>query len=96
MNNAEGLIQLKMQTSLDGKVSSTLIHPLSYDNINNQTLVEAIPYTGRQHQIRVHLEAISHRIVGDPIYGLDEGFVDAFLKGNIDKSERIEITGHLG
>ncbi|MDQ7084654.1 MAG: pseudouridine synthase [Sulfurovum sp.] len=53
INNAEGLIQLKMQTSLDGKVSSTLIHPLSYDNINNQTLVEAIPYTGRQHQIRV-------------------------------------------
>lgn len=25
--------------------------------------------TGRTHQIRVHLEAIGHRVVGDPVYG---------------------------
>jgi 23S rRNA pseudouridine1911/1915/1917 synthase len=33
------------------------------------TLVEASPRTGRTHQIRVHLAAVGHPIVGDPLYG---------------------------
>ena len=32
-------------------------------------LVEAQPHTGRRHQIRVHLYALGHPIVGDPRYG---------------------------
>ncbi len=32
-------------------------------------LIEAQPLTGRTHQIRVHLAAIGHPIVGDPLYG---------------------------
>ncbi len=32
------------------------------------TLVEASPVTGRQHQIRVHLAAIGHPVVGDLLY----------------------------
>ncbi|MCF6245206.1 MAG: RluA family pseudouridine synthase [Sulfurovum sp.] len=90
---SEGLIKLKMQTSSEGKASSTLIRPLTYNEEKNQTLVEAIPYTGRQHQIRVHLDAIAHRIVGDPIYGLDEDFVDDFLNHNIAPKKRSEVTG---
>jgi tRNA pseudouridine32 synthase/23S rRNA pseudouridine746 synthase len=27
------------------------------------------PFTGRSHQLRVHLQAIGHPIVGDPLYG---------------------------
>ena len=90
---SDGRIKLKMQTSQDGKASSTRIRPLVYNKTTNQTLVEAIPYTGRQHQIRVHLDSIGHRIVGDPIYGLDESFVDDFLNDKIENSERIKITG---
>ncbi|CAA6821981.1 MAG: Putative ribosomal pseudouridine synthase, partial [uncultured Sulfurovum sp.] len=93
ITNSEGFINLKMQTSPNGKESTTLIRPISYDKVNNQTLVEAIPYTGRQHQIRVHLDAISHRIVGDPIYGLHEEFVDDFLNDKIENKERLKITG---
>jgi len=35
-------------------------------------LVEARPITGRTHQIRVHLAAAGHSIIGDPLYGPDE------------------------
>jgi len=97
ITNSEGLIKLKMQTAKsdndNAKASSTLIRPIAYDKAKNQTLVEAIPYTGRQHQIRVHLDAIGHRIVGDPIYGLDEHFVDDFLNDKIKNAERIKTTG---
>jgi len=93
ITQSNGLINLKMQTAEDGKESSTLIRPISYEQNKNQTLVEAIPYTGRQHQIRVHLDSISHRIVGDPIYGLDEKFTNAFLKNKIDEVERTKVTG---
>jgi 23S rRNA pseudouridine1911/1915/1917 synthase len=37
-----------------------------------RALVEAVPRTGRQHQIRVHLAALGHPILGDKLY-LDGG-----------------------
>ena len=36
---------------------------------DDYTLVEAMPETGRTHQIRVHFAAIGHPIFGDHIYG---------------------------
>ena len=33
------------------------------------TLAEVAIHTGRTHQIRVHLSAIGHPVVGDPLYG---------------------------
>jgi 23S rRNA pseudouridine1911/1915/1917 synthase len=32
------------------------------------SLIEAKPITGRTHQIRIHLAALGHPIVGDPLY----------------------------
>lgn len=36
---------------------------------NLVSLVRAHPVTGRTHQIRVHMKAISHPVVGDKLYG---------------------------
>jgi len=86
-------IGVKMETSDLGKDSFTSIKAISYDKEKNQTLVEATPLTGRQHQIRVHLDSIGHRIVGDPIYGINEEIADQYLLKKLEKTKRIEETG---
>ena len=39
------------------------------ERLDGATLLEAVPRTGRTHQIRVHLAAIGHPILGDRAYG---------------------------
>lgn len=39
------------------------------ERFSRYTLVECYLKTGRTHQIRVHMNYISHPVVGDPIYG---------------------------
>jgi 23S rRNA pseudouridine1911/1915/1917 synthase len=46
-------------------------------------LVEAMPETGRQHQIRVHLAAIGHPVVGDKLYRASERQFMAFCDGGL-------------
>ncbi len=48
---------------------------------NRAAWVELQPYTGRTHQLRVHMAAIGHPIVGDGKYGGP----DAFLTGGISR-----------
>ncbi len=48
---------------------------------NRAAWVELQPYTGRTHQLRVHMAAIGHPIVGDGKYGGQ----DAFLTGGISR-----------
>jgi RluA family pseudouridine synthase len=40
--------------------------------LEDKTVIEAHPLTGRTHQIRVHLAAAGHPIVGDALYGSAE------------------------
>jgi 23S rRNA pseudouridine1911/1915/1917 synthase len=76
-----------------GRESLTYIKPLKYYEEYNQTLVEAKPITGRQHQIRIHLHSIGHTIVGDPVYGVDEEIADKYLCKTLDEKIREDITG---
>ena len=67
-----------------GKQASTRYQVRKH--VDNYTLLEVSPLTGRTHQIRVHLAAIGYPVVGDPTYGiksahLDRQFVHAYCLG---------------
>lgn len=52
-----------------GKPSLTRYRLLDYDAGSDTSRVELEPVTGRSHQLRVHLLAVGHPIVGDELYG---------------------------
>lgn len=54
----------------NGKPSLTRWRALAYDAVQDLTRVELEPVSGRSHQLRVHLSALGHAIVGDPLYGV--------------------------
>jgi 23S rRNA pseudouridine1911/1915/1917 synthase len=43
---------------------------------NDAALVEIKPTTGRTHQIRVHMAAIGHPVIGDQLYGKKSSFIN--------------------
>lgn len=53
----------------NGKPSLTLFRLLSFDAASNTSHIELNPITGRTHQLRVHMAAIGHPILGDTLYG---------------------------
>ncbi len=89
----EGLaIGVRMKVCDEGKESITIIKPIKYDKNRDLTLVEAIPLTGRQHQIRVHLYSIGHTILGDPIYGIDDENAENYLNKTLSEEDRFKVT----
>lgn len=89
------LIGVRMTTCSkeEGKKSITYVKPLKYNESKDLTLVELTPITGRQHQIRVHLDSIGHRILGDPIYGIEDSIAEEYLNKTLDDKRRFEETG---
>ncbi len=55
-------------TSGHGQPALTLYTP--EEQLGGYTLVRVTLITGVRHQIRVHLAALGHAIVGDPLYGI--------------------------
>ena len=55
-----------------GKPSQTRWRVLGYDASGSNTRVELEPVTGRSHQLRVHLRALGHPILGDALYAPPE------------------------
>jgi 23S rRNA pseudouridine1911/1915/1917 synthase len=71
---AGGLVRVKMGVREDGLPSRTRWRAL--EHTGEHTLVECWPETGRQHQIRAHLDAIGHPLVGDKLYPDERIFAD--------------------
>ncbi|QQX81876.1 RNA pseudouridine synthase [Shewanella sp. KX20019] len=84
LKDAQGVIELSLaanktsppmqQVSDVGKVAIT--HYQTLELRANSTLLMLNPVTGRTHQLRVHMLAIGHAILGDDFYG-DKQVIDA-------------------
>jgi len=79
--------RLKMACGLEhGKPAKTMFKQLALSSDERSQLVACKLFTGRTHQIRVHLETINRHIIGDHIYGLSP---------KVEKSERILLHAYL-
>lgn len=72
-------VKWKMSVTKTGRSAETVVEPVKA--LKNATLLRIFPKTGRQHQIRVHLQHVGHSVVGDKLYGKsDKTFLD-YLEG---------------
>ncbi len=77
--------RLKMAEKESGKSAQTLFKKLLLSSDEKQELCACKLFTGRTHQIRVHLETFSRHIIGDHLYG---------IKSNSDKISRILLHAY--
>jgi 23S rRNA pseudouridine1911/1915/1917 synthase len=64
------------------------------EKFNGLSLLEIFPKTGRTHQIRVHLSALGHPLLGDPLYGKRSGLQDPVLKECSRRLNRQALHAH--
>lgn len=74
--------RLKMGIVPTGKTAKTTFVKLDLSKDEKYELIAAKLFTGRTHQIRVHLESMQRHILGDSLYG---------FKGNTDKIKRVYL-----
>ena len=60
----------RMAVVADGRAATTRYSVV--ERPRGYSLVEVRPVTGRTHQIRVHMSAVGHPVVGDALYGRAE------------------------
>jgi len=74
----DGICEASSFDDLDDELYMKSVKPahssfgvVSYDQKTDSTLLICRPYTGRTHQIRLHLQHLEHPIANDPNYGGD-------------------------
>jgi len=82
-------VELKMAVISDGQPSRTEWRVL--ERRAGCALLSCSPHTGRQHQIRVHLEAIGHPVVGDKLYGADADVFEKSLDGRLTRADLADL-----
>lgn len=58
----------QMVCHIHGKSAHTRYRVLERDQVRQHTRVQLLPITGRSHQLRVHMQALGHAILGDEFY----------------------------
>ncbi|MCL2129078.1 MAG: RNA pseudouridine synthase [Treponema sp.] len=79
-----------------GKKSFTAFRLLG--SAGNYSVLEALPETGRTHQIRVHLASLGHPVVCDELYGNKKPVLLSAIKKNWrgDRQEERPLLSRLG
>ena len=67
----------KMSVNSKGRKSLTTYKVIKSND--NMSLIELELHTGRTHQIRVHMQALGHPIIGDTLYGKKSKLIDRQL-----------------
>ncbi|HVS65031.1 MAG TPA: RluA family pseudouridine synthase [Thermoanaerobaculia bacterium] len=88
--DADSAVPVRRCTSPAGQPAATGWRVLSTGA--SSALVEVRPATGRQHQIRVHLAAIGHPVLGDRLYLGG----DALFLRSLDRELSAAEIAHLG
>lgn len=65
-----------MTRIIDERGKDSCTHYKCLDYKQDTSLVEFVLETGRTHQIRVHMKAIGHPLIGDELYGDGQGIFD--------------------
>lgn len=61
--------------AVDGDYAKTQVWLEKYDEKNDVSLVKLKLFTGRTHQIRVHMSHLGHPLLGDELYGGDKDLI---------------------
>ena len=85
-------VRLKLEARRDGSGQPALTHYRVRCANDRFALVELAPRTGRTHQLRVHMSALGHPLVGDKIYGPDEGLFLEHLQGELSEESRSRLV----
>lgn len=78
-----------------GKPAVTKFSLLGYDRDNDHSLVECQPLTGRQHQLRVHLQALGFPIHNDVLYNENSYDEQKSLKSDAIKAVKKSIENEV-
>lgn len=77
--------RLKMSIEVSGKNAKSAFSKIMQSNNEKYELIAAKLFTGRTHQIRVHLASINRHILGDNLYG---------FKGDLNKINRFYLHAY--
>ena len=75
------MVNVKGRSSKSDYKLIKILEPLSH--------IKLIPFTGRTHQLRVHMQSIGHPIFGDSVYGGGRNKIKSYHKNYSSKLNKI-------